>query len=189
MVGPQLKKLKQEIDHYLGIPYMINTLYDGKVVDEKFLGAKGNWQQIFSETEKIAKLEKIDLKSLTPSQLYNFQKKHHLGIDCSGLVSNLLIFYGKLINKKLKIDIRKTSADMLTSSPLSKKIDDLNSIQTGDMIRQKNGHHVLFIIEKKGNIVYYVDSSRKNRKVSLGNFDLTDPSFDNQGIYRLFFFN
>ncbi|MDD4106638.1 MAG: hypothetical protein PHX84_01660 [Candidatus Shapirobacteria bacterium] len=189
MVGPQLKKLKQEIDHYLGIPYMINTLSEGKVVGEKFLGAKGNWQQIFSETEKTAKQEKIDLKSLTPSQLYNFQKKHHLGIDCSGLVSNLLIFYGKLINKKLKIDIRKTSADILTSNKLSQEIKNPNDIKTGDLVRQKNGHHVLFIIEKKDNIVYYVDSSRKNRKVSLGNFDLTDPSFDNQGIYRLFFFN
>lgn len=168
---------------------MINTLSEGKVVDEKFLGAKGNWQQIFSETERIAKLKKVDLKSFTPPQLYNFQKKHYLGIDCSGLASNLLIFYGKLINKKIKLDIRKTSADLLTSNKLSQEIKNSNDIQTGDLVRQKNGHHVLFVIEKKDNIVYYVDSSRKNRKVSLGNFDLTDTSFDNQGIYRLLFFN
>ena len=189
MAGTQLVKLKQEINHYLGIPYMINTLKNNKVVNEKFLGAKGDWKQISLETQRIAKIEKIDLKSLNSSKLYNFQKKHHLGIDCSGLATNLLIYYGNLINKKVDLNIRKTSANHLTSTKLSQKIENPNDIKTGDLVRQKNGHHVLFIIEKKNNIVYYVDSSRKNRKVCLGEFDLTDTSFDNQGIYRLFFFD
>lgn len=189
MVRTELNTLKQEINHYLGIPYMINTLRNHKVIDEKFMGAKGNWQQIQSETRKIAKLENVKLENLSPQQLYNFQKKHHLGIDCSGLATNLLIFYGDLINKKIKLNIRHTSADILTSNPLSKKIENYSDIQTGDLIRQKNGHHVLFIIEKIDDTIYYVESARNNRKVSLGQFELTDNSFDNQGIYRLFFFN
>lgn len=188
MVRTQLNKLKQEINHYLGIPYMINILRDNHVIKERFLGAKGTWQQIQTETQKIANKKNINLKNLTSTQLYNFQKKHHLGIDCSGLVSNLSLFYGKIINKNINLNVRKTSAALLTSNKLSIKINNINDIQTGDLVRQKNGHHVLFIIEKKDNIVSFVESSRKNRKVSLGQFDLTDQSFDNQGIYRLLFF-
>ncbi len=189
MVRAKLNILKEEINHYLGIPYMINVLRDHKVINEMFMGAKGNWHQIKSETNKIAKLKNVKLENFSRQQLYNFQKKHHLGIDCSGLATNLLIFYGNLINKKININIRHTSADILTSNPLSKKIENYSDIQTGDLVRQKNGHHVLFIIEKIDNTIYYVESSRKNRKVSLGQFDLTDKSFENQGIYRLFFFN
>lgn len=189
MAGTQLNKLKQEINHYLGLPYMINILRDKKVIKERFMGAKGSWQQIETETQKIAKQEKITLKNLTPKQLYNFQKKHHLGIDCSGLVSNLLIFYANLLNKKINLNIRQTSANLLTSNKLSKKIENFKDIQTGDLVRQKNGHHVLFIIEKKDNIIFFVESCFKNRKVVLSQFDLTNQSFDNQGIYRLFFFD
>lgn len=189
MVRDKLNKLKQEIEHYVGIPYMINVIHDGKIIKERFLGGKGNWKDIQKETQKLAKQEKIDLKKLTPKQVYNFQKKHKIGVDCSGLVSQLLNFYGRLLDKKVDLNPRRTSADMLTSSPLSKKIDDLNSIQTGDMIRQKNGHHVLFIIEKTGKTISYVDSSFWGRGVKYGQFDITDPTFDNQGVYRLFLFD
>ena len=189
MARDKLTTLKQEINHYLGLPYMINTLRNNKVIKEKFMGAKGTWQQIDTETIKIALQEKIEISNLTPKQLYNFQKKHHLGIDCSGLASNLLIFYSNLINKKVNINVRHTSADTLTSDIMSKKIENNEDIQTGDLVRQKNGHHVLFIIEKKEDTVFYVESCLKNRKVSLGQFDLNDQSFDNQGIYRLFLFD
>ena len=168
---------------------MINTLRDNKVVNEKFMGAKGTWQQIEAETKRIANLEKINLKKLTKKQIYFFQKKHNLGIDCSGLATNLLIFYGKLINKEVNLDVRKTSANLLTSNNLSKKIENYNDIKTGDLVRQKNGHHVLFITEKKNNTIYFVQNSIKSRKVTKGNFKLNDPSFENQGIYRLLFFN
>lgn len=188
MARNKLTKLKQEINHYLGLPYMINILRDNTVIKEKFMGAKGTWQQIEAETKKIALQEKIKLSDFTSKQLYNFQKKHHLGIDCSGLASNLLIFYSNLINKKINLNVRQTSANMLTSNILSRKIKNSHNIQTGDLVRQKNGHHVLFIIEKKGGTIFYVESCLKNRKVSLGQFDLSDHSFDNQGIYRLFLF-
>ena len=100
-----------------------------------------------------------------------------MGIDCSGLACHLLnhLF-------KVNLDVRKTSADMLTSPPLSRMVTD---IQTGDLVRQKKGHHVLFIIETKDNIAYYVDSSLSGSGVRLGSFNLTDPSFPNQGIFRL----
>jgi hypothetical protein len=185
MVGTKLNKFNQEINHYLGIPYMINIVRDGKVIKERFLGGKGNWKEIEKETKKITVKEKVNLKKLNPKQLYNFQKKHKIGIDCSGLICQLLNFYGPTIGKKINLDARHTSANMLTSPPLSQKIEDFQDIQIGDLVRQKNGHHVLLIVEKKGHKISYVDSSFWGRGVKYGETDLTDQSFDNQGIYRL----
>ncbi len=183
MVGNQLKTLSQEIEHYLDLPYSKNILKDGKIIKERVLGGKGHWSDIQKETQKIAKQEKIDLSKLNKQQLYNFQKKHHIGIDCSGLICQLSNFYFKT-----NLIPRKTSANMLTSDPISKKVN-LDDIQTGDLIRQKNGHHALFVIEKHGNIIKYVDSSRENRGVKYGQFNLQDKSFKYQGFYRLFFLN
>ena len=185
MVRTKLDQLKQEIEHYIDLPYMINIIRDGKIIKPRFMGAKGHWKDIDKETKRLAKENHIDLKKLSSQRLYNFQKKHKIGIDCSGLASQLLIYYGKLSGKKIAINPRHTSAEMLTSEPLSTKIDDPDNIRTGDLIRQKNGHHVLFIIEKKGKTIDYVDSSFWGRGVKYGQVDLADPMFDNQGIYRL----
>jgi hypothetical protein len=73
---------------------------------------------------------------------------------------------------------------MLTSSPLSQKID-FKDLKTADLIRQKNGHHTLFIIEKIGNKIIYVDSSLTGRGVRYGEFDITDKNFPNNGAFRL----
>lgn len=185
MVRTKLDQLKQEIDHYIGLPYMINIIRDGRVIKERFMGAKGYWKDIDRETKRLAKENHVDLNKLSPQRLYNFQKKHKIGIDCSGLATQLLTFYGQILGKKISLNPRKTSAEMLTSETLSTKIDDIDNIQTGDLIRQKNGHHVLFIIEKKGKMIDYVDSSFWGRGVRYGQVDLTDPTLDNQGIYRL----
>lgn len=188
MVRPELiNQLKLEISKYIGIPYWKNTLKDGKVVKEGFMGGKGNAKDIALKTVELANQKKIKLLNLSEKEIYNFQKKNKIGIDCSGLVCQLLIFYGQLLNKKIDLNPRKTSANMLTSSPLAKQITDFSQIQIGDLVRQKNGHHVLFVIEKKDNVVLYVDSSRDNRGVHYGQADLTDPNFNNQGIFRLLF--
>lgn len=184
MVRNKLDLLKQEIQCYIGLPYSKNILKDGKITKERFLGGKSNYRQIATETIRLAQEQKIDLTKLNNQEFYNFQKKNHLGIDCSGLVCQLLNFYFKT-----DLNPRKTSADMLTSTPISKKITDLNNIQTGDLVRQKNGHHVLFIIDKKDDIINYVDSSFSRRGVKYGQADITDKSFINQGFYRLLFLN
>jgi len=190
MVGTKLiNKVRTEIDHYIGLPYMINIIRDGKIIKERVLGGKGSWKEIQKETEKVAKYEKINLKKLNQQQLYNFQKKHKIGIDCSGLACQLLVFLAKESRKKTNINIRKTSANMLTSLPLSHRVEDNQNIQTGDLVRQKNGHHLLFVIEKNGNQIKYVDSSFWGRGVRYGEFDINDQTFDNQGIYRLFLFD
>ena len=172
-------ELEQEIEHYVGLPYSKNILKDGKIVKEQFLGGKGNCQQIATETIRLAQKQNIDLTKLNNQEFYNFQKKNHIGIDCSGLICQLLNFYFGA-----KLEPRKTSADMLTSNPISKEIKP-SEIKTGDLVRQKNGHHVLFIIEKQDNIIRYVDSSREGRGVKYGQTNLTNKSFQNQGFYRL----
>lgn len=178
MVRTKLE-LQQEIEKYIDLPYSKNILKDGKIIKEQFLGGKGNCRQIATETIRLAQKQKIDLIQLNNQEFYNFQKKNHIGIDCSGLACQLLNFY---FNSEL--NPRQTSANMLTSTPISKEIKP-NEIKTGDLIRQKNGHHVLFIIDKQGNTINYVDSSFSGRGVRYGTADLTNKSFINQGFFRL----
>ncbi|MFA6185151.1 MAG: hypothetical protein WCT51_02305 [Candidatus Shapirobacteria bacterium] len=178
MVRTKLE-LQQEIEKYIGLPYSKNILKDDKIIKEQFLGGKGNCRQIATETIRLAQKQKIDLIQLNNQEFYNFQKKNHIGIDCSGLACQLLNFY---FNSEL--NPRQTSANILTSTPISKEIKP-NEIKTGDLIRQKNGHHVLFIIDKQGNTINYVDSSFSGRGVRYGTADLTNKSFIHQGFFRL----
>jgi hypothetical protein len=127
-----------------------------------FFSGKGTWQEI-----------------KTLSSDYKTLKKQKKGIDCSGLAVHLLnLWFDQNLN------VRRTSADMLTSSPLSKPIIDLNSIQTADLIRTKNGHHVIFIIEKNGDTLHCVDSSREGRGVKLKTIPISSLSETN-GVFRL----
>jgi len=179
MVGNKLDLLKLEISYYLDLPYSKNILKDGKIIKEKFLGGKGNCRQIATETIRLAQKQNLDLTKLTNQEFYNFQKKNYIGIDCSGLATQLLNFYFET-----KLNPRKISANMLTSAPISKEIKT-DEAKTGDLIRQKNGHHVLFIVEKQGNIITYVDSSHEGRGVKFGKADLTDKNFQHNGFFRL----
>jgi hypothetical protein len=181
MAGTKLiDDLKQEISHYIGIPYWKNTLKDGKIIKEGFMGGKGNCKEIALKTVELANNQNIKLLDLTPQQIYNFQKKNKIGIDCSGFAGNLLNFYIKLQNKCIPFEnLRKISADMLTSSPISNPIKSLDDIQTGDLIRSKNGHHVQFIIEKIGNIIFYVESKLSRRGVHYGEITITPKNKKN----------
>lgn len=155
MAGTKLKKLKAEIDHYLGIPYFTNSQ---KLAKDNLYVGKADWQEI---------------KSFSSD--YKILKKNHIGIDCSGLAVRLLNFFFDL-----NLDVRKTSADNLTSPPLTVSIDP-KLAQTGDLIRQKNGHHVIFIIEKKDHLLFCVDSSRQGRGVRYS----TIPISQKLQIFRL----
>ena len=101
-----------------------------------------------------------------------------IGLDCSGLVCQLL----NLPNP------RRTNANMLTSAPLSYPIK-LSEIKSGDLIRQKNGHHVILIVNKTGDSIQYIHTSRKTRKVVLGEVSLDNKEFFKEGAWRLFLFD
>jgi hypothetical protein len=181
MVGTKLDLLRLEISKYIGLPYHTNV--PKLISPDNVLIGKGNAKEIALKTIEFANEENIKLIDLNPQKIYNFQKKHKIGIDCSGLACHLLNFYfGTNLN------VRLTSADMLTSKPLSQKIP-ISEATTGDLIRQKSGHHLLFIVEKIGDKIIYVDSSLKGRGVRYGEFVITDKNFKYDGIYRLLLLN
>ena len=181
MARIKLEELRQEILKYIGIPYHTNRPKKN-FADNSLIG-KGSAKEIALKTIEIANKENIKLIDLTAKQIYNLQKKNGIGIDCSGLVCHLLNFYFQS-----KLNPRRTSADMLTSTPLSTEIES-SEVTTADLVRQKNGHHVLFVIEKIGDKIIYVDSSIKGRGVHFGEFDLNDKKFKTQGFFRLFLLN
>ncbi|RLC35136.1 hypothetical protein DRH14_01515 [Candidatus Shapirobacteria bacterium] len=188
MVRSQLAQtIKAEIEHYLNIPYAINKLKNGHIVEEVPYGAKGNWLQIKNITKKITKKEKIDLSKPSSQQLYNFRKKHKIGIDCSGLAYHLLDkTYQLLFNQSIKFKlvgtnnkkgVRRLSANMLTNPINSMPILKYENIQTADLIRFNQAKHVIFIVEKKDNIITYVHNSRYTQKrgVHYGQIKITNP--------------
>ena len=110
------------------------------------------------------------------------QKKfpnRRIGIDCSGLVCQIL---------NLPVNPRQTNANMLTSSPLSHRID-IKDARCGDLVRQKKGHHVVLIIENKNDEIEYLESSRKARGVVTAKISIHDKKFFNEGVWRLFLFD
>jgi len=177
--------IKAAIGPYLGIPYFINTPKN-KDQDSDAKVGKGNFEQIAKLTIDVAKSSGTDLSNATPQQIYQFQKKHQIGIDCSGLAYHLLNTLSVyLFNKDLdsiligtdnKKGVRRLSAHLLTSPPNVVEIKDYQSIQTGDLIRMDQGKHILFIIEKIDHKINYVHSSHQTKKrgVHLGQIRITD---------------
>ncbi|MEK7527752.1 MAG: hypothetical protein AAB574_01855 [Patescibacteria group bacterium] len=179
MAGSKLDLLYLETQKYLGLPYFSNLGRHQTSSSNNADVGKGSAKEIALRTIEIANLENIKLVNLSPIQIYNFQKKHRLGIDCSGLVCHLLNFYFSL-----SLNPRKTSANKLTSLPLSTTIK-LGDIRTGDLIRQKNGRHVLFVINRLGDTVSYTDSRKDSRGVKTDSFSLSKPDIEIGGVFRL----
>ena len=179
--------LKEEINKYLGIPYFINNPKIPSSPLNAFVG-KGNSLEIAQATISTAQKLNVDLIRMNNRQIYNFQKKNHIGIDCSGLAYHLLNFIYKYKTNKLLEDcligtdnkpgVRRLSANLLTSPPNASPVTDYSQIRTGDLIRMDNGNHVIIIIEKIGNKIHYVHSSDRtlNRGVHLGSITLNDPT-------------
>jgi hypothetical protein len=182
MVGNKLKELKAEISKYIGIPYFSNIGRHKNNRENVFVG-KGTAKEIALETINIANHQKIKLLELTPAQIYNLQKKNHIGIDCSGLVYNLIYFLNpKICNNLVGTDnkrgVRRLSANLLTSLPNASMIKSHDEVKTGDLIRIDKGKHLIFVIEKNNNIIHYVHSSQKTKiaGVHYGTLDIINPT-------------
>lgn len=179
------KQLKKEINRYLGIPYFINTPQNPRQMLAVQV-AKGDWRQIKKYTQKIAQEKGLNFNNFTPLQRYRFQKKHHIGIDCSGLAYHLLDFLHQtkyhqsirshLIGTQGKTGPRRLSAHLLTSPPNALLIANRQKIQAGDLIRTKKGKHLLFIYKKTKTKIYCIQSSRWGRGVKLDSLAKLPPS-------------
>lgn len=165
--------VRTKLNNYLGLPYFINTGKHKVMSRNNALVGKGTAHEIALQTIEFANQQNIKLLDLTPLQLYNFQKKNHLGIDCSGLVCHLL---------DLKYDVRKTSANMLTSPPIS---SPTTTLQPNDLIRQKQGKHVLLVLSVNKKMVTYIHSSQSKRGVVIETKNIS--KIPNQGFWRVCF--
>ncbi len=127
-------------------------------------------------------------KKITSKKRYDFLKKENIGIDCSGFVSYILNAYSqKKINKNIYDIIKKTTlnpfryfisykftpiksklnSETLTNNINTIKIDKINDIRPGDLIRMNGGAHIAIIseIEYKGKnvskIKYWQSTEKK----------------------------
>ena len=190
MARSKLNTLKQEINQYIGIPYWANKLDDGKIILNGPYGGKGSHKQIEAYTKRLIKKNGLSTTKLTKQNIYNLQKKNHLGIDCSGLTYHLLDFWAKLnlktsIKKYItgtdgKFGPRRVNVQSLAKKVNSFKVDKIPDIKTADMIVINRASHVLFVINKTANFIYYVHSSQftKKRGVHLGRIKILNPSKD-----------
>jgi hypothetical protein len=173
----------------------------------RVLVGKGTPQEIEEETLIYAKLRKVDLNALDPKGVREFMLQEGIGVDCSGLVSQLLHKWFKqakkgaisrninypsksLYRKLLTLlrPIESTGADILTNDQNTKKIA-LSEILPGDLIREKGiprGDHVLMIYsvqyasQKPQSFVYVHSSDKFNGKsgVKFGKVEIIDLKKD-----------
>lgn len=192
MVRP---KLNRYINFYLGIPYWRNQVdQDGTIKKEGPFAGKGNPDEISYATNCAAFQENLKLKDLSPEQQHKLQKKYQIGIDCSGLVYNLLdaiaqdiklpgvyYFLSGQWRGVSRYGSRSISASNLASPQNSQKITELAQIKLGDLIclmGHDNIGHVILILEKKGNILKCIHSSSESINPTVHQFEII---LDNQG--------
>ncbi|MFA6602865.1 MAG: hypothetical protein WCT01_03615 [Candidatus Shapirobacteria bacterium] len=193
MVRSKLSLLLGEIKHYIGMPYARNVWKNGALESEAVFGGKAKWTELVYATNCAATLEKLNLQELSPSQIYNLQKRHKIGIDCSGLTYHLSDYWDQLhggsgilfkvvssVTNQGRLGPRSLSANQLTLPHNSLPITDLNLVKTGDFIRMDKGRHIVFVTQKLPTKIIYINSSNRTttRGVHFGQITLTHPNLD-----------
>lgn len=188
MVRSKLEdNIRSEIRHYLNIPYWIDQWKGDILIKQGPFSGKGHWKEIQYATQCAADFEAVNFKKLSHKDIYRLRHRHHIGIDCSGLVYHLLNrldqLYGhpgilyKVFGPQKSIGVRHVSADYLTNPINAIPITNYQNIRLGDLIRIDSGRHVIFIINYTKNIITYVHSSHKTTisGVHLGKITITNP--------------
>lgn len=137
---------------------------------------KGTPKQIVYATYLAAKKDGVDIARLNKTQLKVFMQKSRIGVDCSGFVFHLANCFQKEIGQGSIVEklLGKTSfpdwraawrvnADMLTSPKHTVEVP-LDQVQVGDIIRNRAGKHLLFIIEANNETLTYAHSSKGSTK-------------------------
>ncbi len=173
----------------VSIPYWSNKLKDGKIIVEGRFGGKGTLAQIKKATKEAAKKEKLDLKKLTSQEIFYLMKRNKIGIDCSGLVYQLLSLWSKeekglnldkiLIGSQGKKGVRRIGVKQLTDPQNSISIQ-LKDLKPGDLIVVDQEKHVLLVLDVKGKEITYIHSSQKTKErgVHLGTLKIISPNKD-----------
>jgi hypothetical protein len=152
-------------DKLVQCPYFKNSV-NVKAGLRVYMG-KGLPSELTEEIDVLAKKNKFDLKTMPEPDIKQFMSLNNLGIDCSGLIAQVLsVLDENLIKKIARVKffkkplralisrhrpIENISAHLLTSEPHSEKINKWADLQPGDMIRTRQGKHVLLITETNRN--------------------------------------
>ncbi len=168
----------------------------------KSLVGKGNPSEIELEVKIFAKLRGVNLRKIEEEEIQDFMRQEGIGIDCSGLISNILELwfkteYKKKIYQVIKFKnktfrdktvkylrpIQNLPADILTNNDNTIPID-LKNVEIGDLIRLKGlkqGDHICMVIDilkKDGKkILEYIHSTPhygKNSGIKKGIIVITD---------------
>jgi hypothetical protein len=158
-------------------PYYRNTIKERAGL--RALIGKGDPGEIEKEVLVWTKLKDFDLKKANIKQIREFMVDNHIGIECSGFVVHVLNFWLKNEEKSPLIKhltfqnnsivdkirrflrpVENIGANILTNEDNCDKIERMNDILPGDLIRSKgkvkNAHHVLLItkvIKEKDKVV------------------------------------
>ncbi len=192
MVGT---KLNQTLKSYLSVPYWRNIVDpDGRITAEGPFDGKGTPEQIQYATQCAAAKDALDFQNLTPTEIFNLQKNNNIGIECSGLVYNLLnahsqdlglpgIYYhmvGYWRDTK-RYGVRTVSSTSMALPENSTRLDQVSDSQTGDIICLM-GHdsvgHVLFVLKKNDNKLSIVHNSSSSSISHVHVFEIviTNPN-------------
>jgi len=180
----------------ISCPYFKNRA--GVRVGYKVAVGKGTPHEIAEEVEIRSKINKYDLNNVSIYEIRQFMEKQGLGVDCSGFVVQLLnVIDSKVVIKLAKRNFLKNpyralisrmrpieniSADRLTSGKRVRKIEDLNKIEPGNLIRTRRGKHLLIVIgtytgeDDKINKVVYAHATLyygKESGVRIGEINIT----------------
>jgi len=170
----------------INCPYWINKVKKG--IRGPYSG-KGTPKQIVRAALVRARKKNVQLGKLAKKELRAFLRQNRIGVDCSGLVFNLANSLDRerggqgiaprIFNRNKFPDWNpawRASAEKLTNDKVAKKIN-LKDIGVGDLIRNRGGRHVLFVVESNNNSLTYVHSSTmltKETGVHLGTIKIVD---------------
>lgn len=172
----------------------------------RVLIGKGDPAEIVTEVKVWAKVKNFSLEKASVDQIREFMLQRSIGADCSGFVVHVLNTWlksqhAKEIQSYLQFQnddllsrfrrflrpVQNISANTLTGELNTNIIEDLDSIQPGDLIRskgpQRNAHHLLLVIEvikedEKVTEFTYTHSMRyygKNNGVRIAKVRITKP--------------
>lgn len=151
-----------------------------------FLGGKGRPDELENAIVMEVNKRELDLTTMTEHELRAFMKQAKIGVDCSGLVYQLLTAFDSSFENKVvptpggKPDNDKrfrTNADTLTNEQNTVTVDKLSDIRFGDLIRMDGGRHVLIVVQVTDDMIRYAHSSdmTKTTGVHIGRIKIENP--------------
>lgn len=185
-------------------PYFINTKSQRGGL--RVLSGKGDPGEIAREVKVQSQLKGIDLYKLSETQIRDFMTTNHIGIECSGFIVHVLNYWLRMNGKRPLIKymrfknnnfiskfkrllrpVEQLGANTITSDLNCTKIEKLEDVRPGDLIRskghRKNSHHIVLISEvtfeddilKEIEYVHSISGYEEENGVRFGKILINNP--------------